>query len=220
MSETPGDSGTCKYSGSMLFFTKDVIYRYPNLTLHTPADQNTSTPYHLYTRGLGLIYKQCFTVRIRMCLPLFKGIACLSNASSTFPKYIPKGKLANFLDSYAVDHELCIWLSSSVQSTPVYDSSSARWTVEVQRGDQKVFLNPKHVVLATGSGSPRIHTWNGMDEFQGALYHSDFHKDAEQFRGKRVVVVGAVSSTSPSHTYAYTHENGRAMPVQTSVRIL
>ncbi|KAG1760186.1 FAD/NAD(P)-binding domain-containing protein [Suillus occidentalis] len=88
---------------------------------------------------------------------------------STFPKYIPKGKLANFLDSYAVDHELCIWLSSRVQSTPVYDSSSARWTVEVQRGDQTVFINPKHVVLATGSGSPRIPTWNGMDEFQGAF---------------------------------------------------
>ncbi|KAG2743838.1 FAD/NAD(P)-binding domain-containing protein [Suillus brevipes Sb2] len=115
---------------------------------------------------------------------------------STFPKYIPKGKIANFLDSYAVDHELCIWLSSTVQSTPVYNSSSARWTVEVQRGDQKVFLNPKHLVLATGSGSPRIPTWNGMDEFQGALYHSDFHKDAEQFRGKHVVVVGAGNASA------------------------
>jgi hypothetical protein len=59
-----------------------------------------------------------------------------------------------------------------------------------------------------------------MDEFQGALYHSDFHKDAEQFRGKHVVVVGAVSDMSPSHTYTYTHENVRAMLVQTFVKIL
>ncbi|KAG1744476.1 FAD/NAD(P)-binding domain-containing protein [Suillus lakei] len=117
------------------------------------------------------------------------------NARTTFPKYIPKGKLANFLDSYAVDQELCIWLSSSIASAPVYDSTSARWTVEVQHGDQKVVLNPKYLVLATGSGSPRIPTWNGMDEFQGALYHSDFHKDAEQFRGKRVVVVGACNAS-------------------------
>ncbi|KAG1768736.1 FAD/NAD(P)-binding domain-containing protein [Suillus placidus] len=135
--------------------------------------------------------RYCFTVPIRMCLPPFKGTMYLSNARTTFPKYIPKGKLANFLDSYAADQELCIWLSSSIASTPVYDSSSARWTVEVQHGDRKVFLNPKHLVLATGYGSPRIPTWNGMDEFQGALYHSDFHKNAEQFRGKRVVVVGA-----------------------------
>ncbi|KAG2340288.1 FAD/NAD(P)-binding domain-containing protein [Suillus weaverae] len=123
--------------------------------------------------------------------PAYQTSMLYSPYPTTFPKYIPKGKIANFLDSYAVDQELCIWLSSSIASTPVYDSSSARWTVEVQRGDRKVFLNPKHLVLATGYGSPRIPTWNGMDEFQGALYHSDFHKNAEQFRGKRVVVVGA-----------------------------
>ncbi|KAG1733994.1 FAD/NAD(P)-binding domain-containing protein [Suillus lakei] len=114
---------------------------------------------------------------------------------TTFPKYIPKGELANFLESYAIDQELCIWLSSSIASTPIYDSTSARWTVEIQHEDRKVILNPKHLVLATGHGSPRIPTWNGMDEFQGALYHSDFHKDAEQFRGKRVVVVGAGSAS-------------------------
>ncbi|KAG1833997.1 FAD/NAD(P)-binding domain-containing protein [Suillus subalutaceus] len=123
--------------------------------------------------------------------PTYHNSMLYSPYPTTFPEYIPKGKLANFLDSYAVDQELCIWLSSSIASTPVYDSSSARWTVEIQHGDQKVFLKPKHLVLATGYGSPRIHTWNGMDEFQGALYHSDFHKDAERFRGKRVVVVGA-----------------------------
>ncbi|KAG1717176.1 hypothetical protein EDB19DRAFT_1939462 [Suillus lakei] len=91
--------------------------RYPNLTLHTPAYQSS--------------------IVIRMCLPQFKGITYLSNVRTTFPKYIPKGKLANFLESYAVDQELCIWLSSSTASTPTYDSTSARWTVEVQHGDRK-----------------------------------------------------------------------------------
>ncbi|KAG2118656.1 FAD/NAD(P)-binding domain-containing protein [Suillus discolor] len=123
--------------------------------------------------------------------PAYQSSMLYSPYPTNFPNYIPKGKLANFIDSYAVNQELCIWHSSSLVSTPVYDSSSARWTVEVQRGDRKVFVNPKYLVLATGSGSPYIPTWNGMDEFQGALYHSDFHKDAEQFRGKRVVVVGA-----------------------------
>jgi cation diffusion facilitator CzcD-associated flavoprotein CzcO len=155
-----------------------------------------------------------------MCIPQSKGIPYSNNARTNFPRYIPKGKLADFLESYAVDQELCIWLSSSVESTPVYDSSSARWTVKVQRGDQKVFLNPKHVVLATGNGSPRIPTWNGMDEFQGALYHSDFHTDAEQFRGKRIVVVGAVSHISALYNCTHTHETVRVMLVGICVRIL
>jgi cation diffusion facilitator CzcD-associated flavoprotein CzcO len=78
----------------------------------------------------------------------------------------------------------------------VYDLSSARWTVEIQHENRKVIINPKHLVLATGSGKSRIPTLDGMDDFQGTLYHSDFHKNAEQFRGKRVVVVGAVSPLS------------------------
>ncbi|KAG2039230.1 FAD/NAD(P)-binding domain-containing protein [Suillus americanus] len=123
--------------------------------------------------------------------PAYQSSILYSPYPTNFPKYIPKGKLANFLESYAVHQELCIWLSSTMTSAPIYDSLTARWTVEVQHGDQKVILNPKHLVLATGSGSPRIPTWNGMDGFQGALYHSDFHKDAEQFRGRRVIVVGA-----------------------------
>ncbi|KAG0696292.1 FAD/NAD(P)-binding domain-containing protein [Suillus ampliporus] len=126
--------------------------------------------------------------------PTYQSSILYSPYPTNFPKDIAKGKLTNFLDSYAVNQELCIWLSSIVDSTPVCDSSSARWTVEVQHGDQKVvILNPKHLVLAARSGRPRIPSWNGMEDFQGALYHSDFHTDAEQFRGKRVVVVGAVS---------------------------
>jgi cation diffusion facilitator CzcD-associated flavoprotein CzcO len=35
-----------------------------------------------------------------------------------------------------------------------------------------------------------------MGDFTGPLYHSDFHTDAEQFRGKRVVVVGAGNASA------------------------
>ncbi|KAG1724581.1 FAD/NAD(P)-binding domain-containing protein [Suillus paluster] len=131
---------------------------------------------------------------LTMHTPAYQSSMLYNPYPTNFPKYIPKGKIANFLDSYAVNQELCIWLSSIVASTPVYDSSSARWTVGVQRGDRKVILNPKHLVLATGYGQPRIPTWNGMHDFRGALYHSDFHTDAEQFRGERVVVVGACNA--------------------------
>jgi cation diffusion facilitator CzcD-associated flavoprotein CzcO len=101
----------------------------------------------------------------------------------------------------------------------VYDSFSARWTVEVQHGDHKVTLNPKHLVLATGSGKPRIPPWDGMDDFQGTLYHSDFQRDAEKFRGKRVVVVGAVSHSSALFLL-HAYETPRATLLATYVRIL
>ncbi|OJA15909.1 hypothetical protein AZE42_10095 [Rhizopogon vesiculosus] len=123
--------------------------------------------------------------------PKYQTSLLYSPYPTNFPTYLPKGKLANFLESYAINQELCIWLSSTVASSPVYDSFSARWTVEVEHENRKVILHPKHLVFATGVGRPRIPTWNGMNDFQGTLYHSDFHTGAEKFRGKRVVVIGA-----------------------------
>ena len=140
---------------------------------------------------------QCSIVPTRGWLLQFINVAWLMTliiSRANFPKYISKDKIADFLESYVVEHEICIWLSSTVASTPVYDSCSRRWTIEVQRGNRKVTVNPKHLVLATGSGSPRIPPSNGMDDFQGVLYHSDYHRDAEQFRDKRIVVIGAVLS--------------------------
>ncbi|KAG1731622.1 uncharacterized protein EDB91DRAFT_1153687 [Suillus paluster] len=43
-----------------------------------------------------------------------------------------------------------------------------------------------------------------MYDFRGALYHSDFHADAEQFRGKRVVIVGAGSASGDIRQYFVT----------------
>ncbi|OAX38736.1 FAD/NAD(P)-binding domain-containing protein [Rhizopogon vinicolor AM-OR11-026] len=123
--------------------------------------------------------------------PKYQSSLLYSPYPSNFPKYLSKGKLANFLESYAINQELCVWLSSTVASSPVYDLFSARWTVEVEHENRKVILHPRHLVFATGVGRPRIPTWNGMDDFQGTLYHSDFHRGAEKFRGKRVVVIGA-----------------------------
>ncbi|KAG2359879.1 hypothetical protein BDR07DRAFT_1378357 [Suillus spraguei] len=60
--------------------------------------------------------------------PAYQSSILYSPYLTTFPKYIPKGKLANFLDSYTVNQELCIWLSSSIASTPV------KWKLEFLLG--------------------------------------------------------------------------------------
>ncbi|KAG0693600.1 FAD/NAD(P)-binding domain-containing protein [Suillus ampliporus] len=165
---------------------------------------------------VGDSWRQRREIQVPEPYAAYSRISKLHPYPTNFPKYIPKGKLANFLESYAVNQELCIWLSSIVGSTPVYDSSSARWTVEVQHGNEKVILNPKHLVLATGSGRPRIPSWNGMSDFGGALYHSDFHTDAEQFRGKRVVVVGAGNASGDICQDFVTHGAAEVTMVQRS----
>lgn len=77
-------------------------------------------------------------------------------------------------------------------TTPTYDNSTSRWSVEVDRAGKHVTLTPKHIVMATGNGRARIPTLSGLESFSGPIYHSDDHKGAAPFKGKRVIVVGAV----------------------------
>ncbi|KAJ7615365.1 FAD/NAD(P)-binding domain-containing protein [Roridomyces roridus] len=114
----------------------------------------------------------------------------------TYPKFLPRDKIADFLEGYAVGQELNVWLSSTVLPTPTYDPSTGRWTVEIDRAGKRVCITPKHIVFATGIGAPKAPSWPGMDSFAGTMYHSDKHRGAAPFKGKRVVVVGACNAGS------------------------
>jgi len=57
-------------------------------------------------------------------------------------------------------------------------------------------LKPKHLVLAMGSGMPRIPKFPGQEKFKGKVYHSDFHPGAKEFKGKKAVVIGAGNASS------------------------
>jgi cation diffusion facilitator CzcD-associated flavoprotein CzcO len=113
----------------------------------------------------------------------------------TYPEFLPKDKVADFLEAYAVGQDIHVWLSSTVLPVPVYDPSTGRWAVEVDRAGNRVKLNPKHIVMATGNGKANIPKWPGMDSFLGPLYHSDDHKGAAPFKGKKVIVIGAVNAS-------------------------
>ncbi|KAJ7154020.1 FAD/NAD(P)-binding domain-containing protein [Mycena crocata] len=112
----------------------------------------------------------------------------------TYPKFLPKEKIADFLEAYAVGEEIHVWLSSTILPNPTYDKSTKRWTVQIDRAGKRASLTPKHILVATGNGKARMPQWPGMDSFTGPLYHSDNHKGAAPFKGKRVVVVGACNA--------------------------
>ncbi|KAJ7620428.1 hypothetical protein FB45DRAFT_930196 [Roridomyces roridus] len=112
----------------------------------------------------------------------------------TYPKYLPRDKIADFLEAYATGQELNVWLSSAVLPTPTYNESSGRWSVEIDCAGERVCVKPKHVIFAMGIGAPKIPSWPGMDTFAGNMYHSDQHKGVALYKGKRVVVVGACNA--------------------------
>lgn len=111
-----------------------------------------------------------------------------------WPVFTPKDKLGDWLEMYARVMELDVW-NSTVCRRAAFDPARREWSVEVERGGERITLRPKHLVLATGvSGVPRLPSFPGMETFGGAQHHSSAHEGGADYAGKRVVVIGANNS--------------------------
>lgn len=113
-----------------------------------------------------------------------------------WPVYSPKDKLANWMEHYTESMELVVWNSTTIERNPVFDSATGKWTVNVLRAGQPPRqMHVEHLVLATGfSGEAKYPTFP-RDEFKGTVIHSSLYKGPDEWKGKKVVVVGACNSS-------------------------
>ena len=123
-----------------------------------------------------------------------------------WPVFAPKDKIGDWLEMYAKVMELNVWSSTRCESAR-FDDDAQEWIVEVTRGDERITLRPKQLVLATGmSGIPNTPTFPGADRFTGDQHHSSRHEGGAAYAGKRVVVIG--SNNSAHDICADLWENG------------
>ncbi|WP_426437891.1 NAD(P)-binding domain-containing protein [Bradyrhizobium genosp. P] len=111
-----------------------------------------------------------------------------------FPDYIPKDKIANWLESYVDIMELDFWTETSFEGAS-YDDATQRWTVTLQRTGGVRTMHPKHIVLATSvSGTPNIPAISGIERFNGQVLHSSQFAAGREWAGRSVVVFGTGTS--------------------------
>lgn len=90
-----------------------------------------------------------------------------------------------YLEDYARHHGLDIRYDTEVSRV---DRANGGWRVETSNGS----LEAPFVVVATGfDHDPHLPDWPGRDGFAGELIHASQYRDAEPFRGRDVLVVGA-----------------------------
>ncbi|TPW30265.1 NAD(P)/FAD-dependent oxidoreductase [Pararhizobium mangrovi] len=111
-----------------------------------------------------------------------------------WPVFTPKDKMGDWLEMYAKVMELDYWTSSECVRA-AFDDETKTWTVEVDRDGERIVLEPKQLVFATGAyGPPREIDLPGADDFDGEILHSSRYFDGDRFRGKACAVIGAASS--------------------------
>jgi putative flavoprotein involved in K+ transport len=114
---------------------------------------------------------------------------------ASWPAYLSKDELADWLESYASIMSLDVRTSTEITGAR-YDEAAARWTVTLRRAGRTVTsLHPRHVVLATGVfGVPHRPEIPGAAQFTGRLMHATEYAGGIPAAGVRALVVGSGSS--------------------------
>ncbi|MGE0231213.1 MAG: flavin-containing monooxygenase [Flavobacteriaceae bacterium] len=114
---------------------------------------------------------------------------------TTWPVYITKDQLAEWLEDYQRAMSIAVWTSTTLTGSS-YDEATGRWTVTLRRGDGTTrTLHPRNIVLATGVfGGPRRIEIPYADRFAGKIVYAAEYSGGDSVAGKRVLVVGSGSS--------------------------
>jgi cation diffusion facilitator CzcD-associated flavoprotein CzcO len=125
----------------------------------------------------------------------------------TFPRYIPKDKIANWLESYVEQMDLNFWTETRFDGAE-YDTATGRWQARVTRGDgSERTLRSKHIIMATSvSGTPNLPDIPTLTNFSGTVLHSSQFPGGEAWAGKRAMVFG--TGTSAHDIAQELHANG------------
>ncbi len=113
---------------------------------------------------------------------------------ATWPVFAPKDKIGDWLEMYTKVMELNYWTSSEANKA-VYDEAKKEWVITVNRDGEQVTLRPKQLIMATGmSGKKNVPKFSGQAVFKGQQQHSSEHPGPDEYKGKKVVVIGANNS--------------------------
>lgn len=106
-------------------------------------------------------------------------------------------QVADWLESYALTQNIPIWTYSHIEIPPSFDAKAKRWTVIINKGGERIILNPSHIVMAPGTfGDAAIPDIPGRDEFRGIQQHTHGFSGGAVYKDKRVLVVGSANSAA------------------------
>jgi hypothetical protein len=100
------------------------------------------------------------------------------------PRYPARDEVIDYLQAYAETFDLRPKFGCAVKSVR---PSNSGWRVTHAKGASEAPI----VVFATGlNGAPYVPDFEGLGDFGGSWVHSSAYKNADPYKGKRVLVVG------------------------------
>ncbi|XP_072957481.1 probable indole-3-pyruvate monooxygenase YUCCA9 [Typha angustifolia] len=139
-----------------------------------------------------------------------------------YPEYPTRRQFIDYLESYAKQFEIDPVFNQSVQSAR-YDETSGLWRVRSVDGSRNAEVEyiGRWLVVATGENAERVvPEFEGLVDFSGDVKHVCDYKSGEEYRGKRVLVVGCGNSGMEVCLDLCDHDAFPSMVVRDSVHVL
>lgn len=113
----------------------------------------------------------------------------------SFPEYLPKDKLADWMEFYARAMDFNVWTGTELLRA-TYDDIDGCWDAVVLTDGAERVLHPDHIVMATGGegSTPVMPELPGLESFAGQVTHSKYFTSGHDYAGERVLVVGSGTS--------------------------
>ena len=114
----------------------------------------------------------------------------------SWPAYVPKDKIADWLEYYAEAMEADVFTSTRFVSAN-RDQAADKWNVILSGKDgETTGLSVPHIVWATGavSGTPHVPRMPGLGIYKGEVVHSSAFPGGPGYAGRRAVVFGTGTS--------------------------
>lgn len=152
----------------------------------------------------------------RLHLHTNKGLSHLpyKKFESKIPLYPSRLQVVEYMENYQEEFDICPVFSTEAKEIR---KEGGDWITETSGGK----IKSKFVIMATGAyGLPRTIDFKGMGSFPGKIIHSSQFKNAIEFKGKRVLVVGF--GNSACEIAINLHEQGAspALSVRSAVNVL
>jgi indole-3-pyruvate monooxygenase len=133
--------------------------------------------------------------RLRLHLPKQVCELPLMKFPCGFPTYPTKQQFIEYLESYSEKFDIRPWFNETVMHAE-FDDAIGFWRIRSEgKGGMVTEFVCRWLIVATGENAeavtPEI---EGVGEFGGSIRHTSLYKSGEEFRGKKVLVVGCGNS--------------------------
>ena len=123
----------------------------------------------------------------------------------TWPRYIPKDMIANWLELYTEALEINFWTEANFDGA-TWDEDRQEWTAKVTRDGETRTMRPKHIVMACSTSAvPKYPDIPTLDQFQGEKIHAAHFEVGEKWRDRPVMVFGTGTSSHDISQHLHAH---------------